>query len=81
MDLYMLFVQYIYGNHSRLSDFKDYSPLKPDGILTLSIAGVRDSKGKICRDVIVTATKFLNIEIKINVMPYAVCKQNISDIF
>ena len=65
----------------RVSDFKDYSPLKPDGILTLSIAGVRDSKGKICRDVIVTATKFLNIEFKVNVMPYAVCRQNISDIF
>ena len=65
----------------KVSDFKDYSPLKPDGVFTVSVAGVRDSSGKICKDVIVTATKFLNLEFKLNVMPYAVCRQNITDVF
>ena len=65
----------------KVADLKDYSPLKPDGILTISLVNIRDSKNKAVKDVIVTATKFINLEYKINVMPYAVCRQNVTDIF
>lgn len=65
----------------RVDFLKEYSPLKPDGVATFSIVNIRDDKGDICKDVIVTATKYLNIEYKLNVMPYAVCRQNITDVF
>ncbi len=65
----------------RVDSLKEYSPLKPDGVATFSIVNIRDGKGQICKDVIVTATKYLNIEYKLNVMPYAVCRQNITDVF
>jgi uncharacterized protein YfcZ (UPF0381/DUF406 family) len=65
----------------RVDSLKEYSPLKPDGIMTFSIVTIRDEMGKPCNDVIVTASKFLNIELKLSNIPYAVCRQNINDIF
>lgn len=65
----------------KVDSLKEYSPLKPDGVATFSVVNIRDEKGNICKDVLVTATKFLNIEYKLNIMPYAVCRQNITDIF
>ena len=65
----------------RVDSLKEYSPLKPDGIATFSVVNIRDNEGKICKDVIVTGSKFLNIELKISNVPYAVCRQNITDVF
>lgn len=65
----------------KVVDYKDYTPLEPDGILTASIVSVRDSKNKPVKDVIVSATKYLNIKLGISSIPYAVCRQNITDIF
>lgn len=58
----------------------EYTPLMPDGLLTFNIAGLRDGKGKIVKDVIVTASKILNVQIGDRI-PFAVCRQNITDIF
>ena len=42
----------------RVDSLKEYSPLKPDGIATFSVVNIKDNKGKLCKDVIVTATKY-----------------------
>lgn len=65
----------------RVDSLKEYSPLKPDGIATFSVATIRDSNNKPCKDVLVTAIKFLNLELKLSSIPYVVCRQNITDIF
>jgi hypothetical protein len=65
----------------RVDSPKEYSPLKPDGIFTASIVQIQDNDGQMHKDVIVTATKYLNIELGLNVMPYAACRQNITDFF
>lgn len=65
----------------RVDSLKDYHQLKPDGIATFSVVTIRENDNSICKDVIVSATKFLNLELKLATMPYAVCRQNITDIF
>lgn len=65
----------------KVEDYSDYSPLEPDGIFTISIALVRDSKGKACKDVMATVTHYKQFKELKNMMPYAVCRQNISDVF
>ena len=60
---------------------RGYTPLKPDGILTVADVEVPDEEGKPHKDVIVTATKYLNIEFNPVTIPYAVCRQSITDIF
>ena len=61
-------------------DLKQYKILEPDGVLSLSIVSLKDSDGKVVKDVIVTCAKYL--EMKIGVLrPYAICRQNITDIF
>ena len=65
----------------KLEALKDYTPIEPDGILTVAVAEVLDNDGIPRKDVIVTASKYLNIKFKLNVMPYAVCRQSITDIF
>ena len=66
----------------RVSDYKDYSPIKPEGILSFNIATVTDNKGKQFSDIIVTGIKYVNVEVLgANQMPYCVCRQNITDIF
>lgn len=64
----------------RVDSLSEYSPLKPDGVMTFSIANVYAGK-EISKDVIITATKYLNIEFKAADLPYAVCRQSITDIF
>lgn len=64
-----------------VSDLSDYSPLEPDGILCVSAVSVKDNNGVSTKDVIVTATKYLNIKLKISDIPFAVCRQSITDIF
>ena len=65
----------------RVDSLKEYSPIKPDGIFTISIAHIRDQKGNILRDVVATAAKYINIELGLSKVPYAVCRQNITDVF
>lgn len=64
----------------RVDSLSEYHPLKPDGIFTVTIANLLNSKNKIVKDIIVTGTKYLNMEVGMT-MPYAVCRQNITDIF
>ena len=64
----------------RVSDFKEYTPLKPDGIFTASIVTVNNGK-EVCRDVVFTGSKFLNVEMGLSTVPYCICRQSITDIF
>lgn len=64
----------------KVSDLEGYTPLEPDGLLTFNISGLITEKGKTVNDVVVTASKFLNLKIG-DTLPYAVCRQNITDIF
>ena len=64
-----------------VESLRGYTPIIPDGILTAAEATVIDNNGKRRKDVIVTATKYLNLEYRVNVMPYAVCRQSITDVF
>lgn len=65
----------------RVADLSKYHPLEPDGILVVSSVWVRNEKGTITKDVIVTATKYLNLKLKISEIPFAVCRQSITDIW
>ena len=64
----------------KVASLSEYSPLKPDGIMLASIVGIRDDENKMRKDVIISVAKYLNIEYKLNVMPYAVCRQSINDV-
>lgn len=64
----------------RTDSLKDYTPLEPDGYLTFNIVNIKDSVGKISKDIIVTASKMLNIKIG-DILPFAICRQSITDIF
>lgn len=63
----------------KLKDFKDYSPIEPDGVITVSIAIVRDNDNKALKDVVVTASRY--IDMKLAKVPYVVCRQNVVDMF
>lgn len=56
-----------------------YTPLEPDGVLSFNVVTVKD-ENSISKDVMVTASKFLNMKFG-DTMPYAVCRQSITDIF
>lgn len=63
-----------------VSELKGYTPLEPDGLATFNIVKIRTGENTFVKDVIVTASKILNIKIG-DTLPYAVCRQNITDIF
>lgn len=63
----------------RVENLKDYTPLEPDGLLTFNIVNIHNN-GKIDKDVVVTGSKFLNLKIG-DTLPFAVCRQSITDIF
>lgn len=63
----------------RLEDIKDYVPLEPDGYLTFNQVYIVDN-GEVLNDVVITASKILNLKIG-DTLPYAVCRQSITDIF
>lgn len=60
---------------------KGYTPLEPDAIFTISIGSVKDENGKSFKDVICTITNYLMVKAKISGVPFAICRQNITDIF
>lgn len=66
----------------RVDSLKEYSPLEPDGILTFNIVNIVDpNTNTINKDVMVTATKYLNIKFGLSKLPFAVCRQSVTDIF
>ena len=65
----------------RVDSLKGYTPLEPDGIFTASIGTIRDGNNKVFKDVICTITRYLMVKAKISCVPYAVCRQNITDVF
>lgn len=69
----------------RVDSLSDYTPLEPDGYLTFNIISIKDRETngkdtKVYKDVVVTASKFLNIKIG-DTFPFAICRQSITDIF
>lgn len=63
-----------------VSELSEYHPIEPDGIFCASVVNMF-TDGKTVNDVIVTVTKYLNIKLKITNVPFAVCRQNITDVF
>lgn len=70
------------GNETELKeeDLKKYRPLMPDGYLTISNVAVTGEDGKMNKDVIVTASRIVELRSG-NKFPYAICRQSINDIF
>lgn len=64
----------------RVDSLKEYHPLEPDGLITFNIVGVKDAKGEMSKDIVVTGSKILNVKIG-DTMPYCICRQSITDIF
>lgn len=64
----------------RTDELKEYTPLESDGMITFNIVKMKDSEGKLTKDVVVTITKALNIKIG-DPIPFAVCRQSITDVF
>lgn len=60
--------------------FSELQPLQPDGYFTINTVKIPDGHGNETDDVIVTANKYLNMTIG-DTMPYAICRQSITDIF
>lgn len=66
----------------RTDSLKDYSPLKPDAIITLAIATINVDDKTSYKDVIITGTKYLNVEVSGGkTLPYVICRQNVTDVF
>ena len=63
----------------RIEELKDFIPLQPDGYLTFNQVHIVDG-GDILNDVVITASKILNLKIG-DTVPYAVCRQSCTDIF
>ena len=63
----------------KLDDIKGFTPLEPDGYITFNCVNI-NTDNEIVKDVIVTASKFLNLKIG-DTLPYAICRQSITDIF
>lgn len=63
----------------RIEELKGFTPLQPDGYLTFNQVHIIDN-GEVINDVVITASKILNLKIGDNV-PYAICRQSCTDIF
>ena len=63
----------------KVEDMKDYTPLTPDGYLTFNKVYI-DNNGKKLYDVVITASKILNLKIG-DTLPFAICRQSCTDIF
>lgn len=64
-----------------VSELSGYHPLEPDGILAASVVWVKNEKGEITKDVIVSVSKFLMLKLRDGQLPFAVCRQSITDIW
>ena len=63
----------------RVDELKDFTPLEPDAYLTFNKVHIIND-GKVLNDVVITASKILNLKIG-DTVPYAVCRQSCTDIF
>lgn len=63
-----------------INDLKEFHILKADGMFMSSIVSVKDESGRSFKDVIISASKVLEIENGI-IKPYAICRQSVTDIF
>ena len=63
----------------KLEELQDFVPLEPDGYLTFNQVHIVDN-GEVLNDVVITASKILNLKIG-DTLPYAICRQSITDIF
>lgn len=59
---------------------KGYTPLEPDGILTINAVDIADERGVSSKDVIVTATKYSDA-VSGRPFPFAICRQSITNLF
>lgn len=64
----------------RVDALKEYQPLVADGLVTFNIVNVKSEDGNLHKDVIITGSKILNIQIG-DTLPYVVCRQSITDVF
>lgn len=64
----------------RVDSLSDYTPLEADGLITFSVVNINTPSGKKYKDVVITTSKILDIKIG-RVLPFAVCRQNIVDVF
>ena len=61
---------------------KGFTPLEPDGYFTIAIVTIsNEDHTATSKDVIVTASKILDIKIMHDTFPYAICRQCITDVF
>lgn len=65
------------------ASLKSYTPLKPTGVITFSNVKIysNENKTSYAEDVIVCLYRIIDIELDQNIPPYAICRQNINDIF
>ena len=65
------------------ASLKSYTPLKPTGMITFSEVKIYDNNDKrlFSKDVIVCLYRMIDIQLDQNIPPYAICRQNINDIF
>ena len=63
----------------RVDELSDYTPLTPDAYLTFNTVHLNEG-GKILNDVVITASKILNLKVG-DTVPYAICRQSCTDIF
>lgn len=63
----------------KTSYLEGYTPLEPDGVIAFNICTMNNGKD-VEKDVVIAAHKFLNIKIG-DQMPWAVCRQSITDVF
>lgn len=63
----------------KIKDLEGYTPLEPDAVLTASVVNLHDNNGELVKDVVVTANKYIYLKVK--ALPYAVCRQNVIDVF
>jgi len=64
-----------------VEQLKGWTPLEPDGYITFNIVDVKNTKGEIQKDVIVTLQSIPIIKYAHDLKPYAICRQSITDIF
>lgn len=80
---FLLTVKDVFSNEIKefkSEELKDFTPLTPDGYMTFSIVYILDENNNKLQDVVVTASKMLNLKIG-DTLPYAVCRQSCTDIF
>ena len=64
----------------KVSEFKTYTPLEPDGYLTIAKVSGKNVEGKEVHDIVVTASKILEMKYAGNLKPYVILRQSVTDL-